>query len=85
MPRGAGADRRNAPLYGPPGFAYVYLNYGVHNLFNVVTEPRGGRPPCWSAPSCRSRVSTDAGAAGAATAGPAPRLPTTICAVGRAA
>ena len=38
-----GPTRRNQPLYGPPGFAYVYLNYGVHNLFNVVTEA-DGRP-----------------------------------------
>jgi DNA-3-methyladenine glycosylase len=36
-----GPTRRNEPLYGPPGFAYVYLNYGVHYLFNVVTEARG--------------------------------------------
>ena len=33
-----GLTRRNAPLYGPPGFAYVYLNYGIHCLVNVVTE-----------------------------------------------
>ena len=33
-----GLTRRNAPLYGPPGFAYVYLNYGIHYLVNVVTE-----------------------------------------------
>jgi len=33
-----GPTRRNAPLYGPPGFAYVYLNYGIHYLVNVVTE-----------------------------------------------
>jgi len=39
----AGPTRRNRPLYGPPGLAYVYLNYGIHNLFNVVTE-REGRP-----------------------------------------
>jgi len=35
-----GRTKRNAPLYGPPGFAYVYLNYGVHYLVNVVTEPK---------------------------------------------
>jgi DNA-3-methyladenine glycosylase len=33
-----GPTVRNAPLYGPPGFAYVYLNYGIHYLVNVVTE-----------------------------------------------
>lgn len=34
-----GPTKRNAPMYGPPGHAYVYLNYGVHPLMNVVTEP----------------------------------------------
>ena len=34
-----GPTKRNAPMYGPPGHAYVYLNYGVHRLVNVVTEP----------------------------------------------
>jgi DNA-3-methyladenine glycosylase len=33
-----GRTRRNAPLYGPPGLSYVYLNYGIHCLVNVVTE-----------------------------------------------
>jgi DNA-3-methyladenine glycosylase len=36
-----GPTERNAPLYGSPGHAYVYLNYGVHYLMNVVTEPKG--------------------------------------------
>jgi DNA-3-methyladenine glycosylase len=36
-----GPTRRNAPLYGPPGYAYVYLNYGIHSLVNVVTEREG--------------------------------------------
>jgi len=36
-----GPTRRNAPLYGPPGRAYVYLNYGLHNLVNAVTEAEG--------------------------------------------
>ena len=36
-----GPTKRNAPLYGPPGHAYVYLNYGIHNLVNAVTEAEG--------------------------------------------
>ncbi len=36
-----GLTMRNAPLYGEPGHAYVYLNYGVHYLVNAVTEPTG--------------------------------------------
>ena len=36
-----GPTPRNAPLYGPPGFAYVYLNYWIHYLVNVVTEDEG--------------------------------------------
>jgi DNA-3-methyladenine glycosylase len=36
-----GPTERNAPLYGPPGVAYVYLNYGLHYLVNAVTEQKG--------------------------------------------
>ena len=36
-----GPTRRNVPLYGPPGFSYVYFNYGVHWMVNVVAEPAG--------------------------------------------
>jgi DNA-3-methyladenine glycosylase len=36
-----GPTTRNAPLYGAPGHAYVYLNYGIHYLVNAVTEPVG--------------------------------------------
>jgi len=36
-----GPTSRNAPLYGPPGVSYVYLNYGIHYLVNAVTEADG--------------------------------------------
>ncbi len=49
-----GRTRRNAPLYGPPGFSYVYLNYGIHYLVNVVTESEDARRPrCSSGRSSR--------------------------------
>jgi DNA-3-methyladenine glycosylase len=36
-----GPTDRNAPLYGPPGVAYVYFNYGLHHMVNAVTEGKG--------------------------------------------
>jgi DNA-3-methyladenine glycosylase len=37
----SGLTRRNAPLYGDPGLAYVYFTYGMHCLLNAVAERRG--------------------------------------------
>jgi DNA-3-methyladenine glycosylase len=36
-----GPTARTAVMFGPGGISYVYLCYGVHELFNIVTGPAG--------------------------------------------
>ena len=35
-----GITKRNAVMFGPAGYWYVYLCYGIHWLLNIVTGPR---------------------------------------------
>jgi DNA-3-methyladenine glycosylase len=37
----SGRTERNAAIWGPPGRAYVYLVYGLHQMLNIVTGEDG--------------------------------------------
>ena len=58
---------RNEPMYAAGGIAYVYLCYGIHHLFNVVTNVTGvphavlvrAMHPTTGLPTMKERRGTD--------------------------
>lgn len=32
-----GKTERNAPMFGHPGYRYIYMIYGMYHMLNIVT------------------------------------------------
>ena len=45
---GSRKTQRNAVMFEKGGYSYVYLCYGMHNLFNIVTTTGTSPMPCLS-------------------------------------